>query len=90
MTEPLLTLGESLGLSLPGRMALLDRFGSYAANRDADLALRDLALIRQDVEVMTAHVVKQLRAQHASWADIGNALGITQQAAHKRFRHLEG
>lgn len=47
-------------------------------------ATRRLHRAENDVEVAVA------RAMHwgATWAEIANALGITTQGAHKRFRRL--
>lgn len=56
-------------------------------------ALEDLAYHRAvltEVESQTAPFVARARDAGASWSLIGLALGVTSQAAHKRFREKEG
>jgi hypothetical protein len=52
--------------------------------------LQDLAQQRVEIDKRQA-LVKQLvrgaRNADASWADIGRALAVSPQAAHKRFRY---
>jgi hypothetical protein len=50
----------------------------------AVLALRDLA-----DEVEAAHVVSA-RRQGWSWADIGQALGVSRQSVHKKYARTVG
>ena len=56
------------------------RTDALAATTHAAVAL---AAAQHTLEVTVA------RALHwgATWADIGDALGITRQAAHRRYRH---
>ena len=50
----------------------------------ADAAATRLRTADNDLEAAVA------RALHwgASWAQIGDTLGVTRQSAHRRFRHL--
>lgn len=43
--------------------------------------------IRTALTAAEGQAVANLRRQGHSWATIGKALGMTAQAAHKRFRH---
>lgn len=47
--------------------------------------LTDARWIREQAERVVAHHVEDLRAQGTSWAAIGTALGVSAQAAHKRY-----
>jgi ATP-dependent Clp protease ATP-binding subunit ClpA len=55
---------------------------------DADEALRALAELRAEVDAcMRAHVERAL-CTGRSFSDVARALGISRQAAHRRFRDL--
>ncbi|WP_018682689.1 hypothetical protein [Actinokineospora enzanensis] len=54
-----------------------------------EAALRLLAEIDTWHRPLTQHAVAAYRSTGASWTDVGNNLGITRQAAHERFRHLD-
>lgn len=69
-----------------GRSAI-EEIASHAVNeRDPEEALRVLQLMRtQLVDFERARVVQALR-EGASWSRIGAALGISKQAAHRKYR----
>jgi len=51
-----------------------------------------LAAAHRDFETsaaMRVDMVRQARMFGATWDDIGNALGMTRQAAHKRFADID-
>lgn len=52
-------------------------------NDVSDLIL--LAAVVDEAQSAMAAAVEQLRADGASWSQIGDALGMTKQAAEKRF-----
>jgi ATP-dependent Clp protease ATP-binding subunit ClpA len=55
---------------------------------DGMSALRTLTELRQEAELLAeAHVERALAAGH-SFADVARALGISRQAAHRRYREL--
>ena len=60
-----------------------DRLRLNALNDTAEAAAQ-LRTVETNLEIAVA------RALHwgASWAQIGDTLGITRQSAHRRFRHL--
>ena len=47
--------------------------------------LRALALLRSAAEVLIAERVQAERQRGATWQDIGAELGVTWQAARKRY-----
>src|SRR5262245_59044410 len=47
--------------------------------------LANIERVRQDVDSQEQMVVEVLRKRKVSWAEIGNTLGITRQAAWQRF-----
>lgn len=51
----------------------------------ADHGLGVLAAFRDELNREMDEAVKDARQSGASWAVIGNALGITRQAAHERY-----
>lgn len=56
---------------------------------DGDPALQRLRALRQlrhTLAAIEAHALHQARAAEHDWADIGTALGMSGQAAGKRFR----
>ena len=50
------------------------------------IALRALAVRAREVERLTALAVEDCRVDGVRWAEIGEALGISRQAAQQRFR----
>ena len=44
----------------------------------------------EESEAAIAAVVDRLRWDGASWAEIGEVLGVSPQAAHKRYAHITG
>ena len=48
--------------------------------------LTELAKQRDNNETRITAAVTEARTHGATWADIGTALGITAQGAHKRWR----
>ena len=57
------------------------------------LPLEDLAALRQSlgeaVEQAITRGVRWLRLSGASWTVVGRALGVTRQAAHEKYRHVD-
>lgn len=49
-------------------------------------ALRTLAYVESWQRALLDQAVAAARAEGQSWTDIGDALGISKQAAHERFR----
>lgn len=47
--------------------------------------LRDLDLLMQTVQSATRTAVESLRASGATWQDIGQALGVSRQAAQQLY-----
>lgn len=55
-------------------------------NDDLDLGeLAQLVTLRETIEVQTAEAVADLYVKGYSWTDIGRALGVSRQAALKRY-----
>lgn len=52
--------------------------------------LTALASFAEDAETALREAVWAQRAAGRSWAEIGRALGVSRQAAHKRFGDPEG
>ena len=50
-----------------------------------EAGLRATAALRRSVEELQSELVTTARNEGASWASIGEALGVTTQAAHQRF-----
>lgn len=57
------------------------RRGLYPIN-----VIRDMQLVRAAADDAIAAVVTDMRADGASWSEIGDALGVTRQAAQQRYR----
>ena len=47
--------------------------------------VRDLRLIATEVEANTRAAVQAARAKGASWAEVGDALGVARQSAWERY-----
>jgi hypothetical protein len=58
--------------------------GRHVGNAD-EFELAELVSLREDLETVIATAVHQQRAWGRSWAYIGNALGLTRQAAQQRY-----
>lgn len=55
-----------------------------ALSRDPQVGLRAVAALRRLVERLEALQVGNARRQGWSWEEIGAALGVSRQAAHKK------
>ncbi len=49
------------------------------------IAMYEAAPLLRHVEELAAHVVTNARNHGATWADVGDAFGITRAAAHARY-----
>jgi hypothetical protein len=65
-------------------LALVRRLADGPLTLEA--GLRATAAMRRGVDALQAELVATARGEGASWAAIGEALGVTTQAAHQRFR----
>jgi transposase-like protein len=56
--------------------------------RDPEIALRALTALRQELESIEPALVRRALQAGASWSDIARTLGVSKQAAHRKYRHL--
>jgi transposase-like protein len=55
---------------------------------DPDTALRALTALRQELDATEPELVMRALQGGASWSQVARALGITKQAAHRKYRYL--
>jgi ATP-dependent Clp protease ATP-binding subunit ClpA len=56
--------------------------------RDPEMALRALTALRQELESVEPALVQRALHAGASWSHIARTLGVSKQAAHRKYRHL--
>jgi ATP-dependent Clp protease ATP-binding subunit ClpA len=56
--------------------------------RHPDMALRALSALRQELASIEPALVQRALNAGASWSHIARALGVSKQAAHRKYRHL--
>jgi hypothetical protein len=64
-------------------LQLLQRLADGPLTLEA--GLQGTAVVKRGIEALQAELVGAARAEGASWAAIGSALGVTTQAVHQRF-----
>jgi DNA-directed RNA polymerase specialized sigma24 family protein len=62
------------------------KVASAAGDRDPSVGLRAVAALRQLLEPLEAVQVRSARNQGWSWQEIADALGVSRQAVHKKYR----
>jgi transposase-like protein len=55
---------------------------------DPETALRALTALRRELDGTEPEIVRRALQGGASWSQIARALGISKQAAHRKYRHL--
>lgn len=76
--------------SLPGSIRLDDLIAAIRTVHDDELEQLTTAVVAADhldelADHLIGHFVDQARRSGASWTEIGRAMGVTKQAARKRF-----
>lgn len=57
---------------------------------DPCAALRTITALRREIDELERAQVSKALGSGRSFADVAHALGVSRQAAHRRFRHLGG
>src|SRR6187401_3634279 len=75
---------------LPTSVRLDDLIAAISKVHDDELEQLTTAMVAADhlgdvADHLVGHFVDQARRSGASWTDIGRAMGVTKQAARKRF-----
>src|SRR5581483_5819613 len=55
---------------------------------DPETALRALTALRRELDATEPEIVQRALHAGASWSQVARALGVTKQAAHRKYRHL--
>jgi len=71
-------------MNITDTCADLDRQLGAEIARDPLQALSAIGQARQIIDVQQRHAVRAAVQDH-SWAEIGEAMGVTKQAAHQKF-----
>lgn len=90
-SDGLLSAAESLGLRVPGNRYNPAWYAVEAAE-EGELARAAGMLLdaEHDLELATEYVVRCARRDGKTWAEVGQLLGVTRQAAHQRYGSLDG
>jgi hypothetical protein len=76
-------------MSVSGRR--ICRFAEEAAEApDPEIALRSLTQLRGELQEFERQQVARALTAGRSFGDVGRAMGISRQAAHRRFKDLSG
>lgn len=54
------------------------------------IIVQAIAILMREGDRLLDLAVKDCRAEGRSWAEVGEALGTSRQAARRRFLHLDG
>ena len=63
---------------------MLKAYGARVGHADME-DLEQLVALRTDLDRITAEAIQQLRQTGYSWADVGEVMGVTRQAAQQRW-----
>jgi len=55
---------------------------------DPETALRALTALRRELDATEPEIVRRALQGRSSWSQIARALGISKQAAHRKYRHV--
>lgn len=79
--------GHDVEIDLAADAALRDAMNSLTRG-EGDVAQRLEAAqrLRHAAEALVAELVAEARKKGATWADIGETLGVSTQAAHQKYR----
>ena len=55
---------------------------------DPETALRALTALRRELDATEPEIVQRALHAGASWSQIARALGVSKQAAHRKYRHM--
>ena len=76
---------EERAAALEAWAETVDPAGLRSADTEALRHIGELDRRRHDVDVELAQTVQEARAAHRSWSEIGAMLGVSKQAAQRKY-----